>query len=197
MSVGIASIVEGHGEVKSVPSLLTLILNTLGIHDIYALDPMRVHRQEVVKPGQLEQKIKVLVATRRNVGAILVLLDADEDCPAELAPALLDRAGKNTHLPVRVVLARREFEAWFLGCTEPFRGFMGIPDNAVAPEDPEEERDAKGRLERNMHGASYSSKVDQVRFVKRMDLDACRQHCRSFDKLFRDVQALVNAIGEV
>lgn len=40
-----------------------------------------------------------------------VLLDADDDCPAELGPSLLKRCREATGLPVAVVGADREFHA--------------------------------------------------------------------------------------
>jgi hypothetical protein len=52
----------------------------------------------------------------RRPDVILVLLDADEVCPATLAAALLARA--RTQLPhdcpIGVVVANREYEEWFL-----------------------------------------------------------------------------------
>ncbi len=187
------AIVEGHGEVKSVPVLLNLILRSMNVWTVHPdPKPIRLHRQKLVKEGELETAIKLAQKKRKNVGAILVLLDADKDCPARLGPELLRRARGATRLPVAVVLPKREFEAWFLGCLESFRGFMGIPVESEAPENPETVG-GKGRLDRLCHGMRYSSAVDQVEFVRRMDIVLCRRRCPSFDKLFRDVRALVDA----
>lgn len=195
--MAIASIVEGRGEAKSLPSLLSMLLSRLEAHDIYPVDPILVHRQKVVKPGELEEAIAWAVRKRKNVGAILVLLDADDDCPAKLAPKLVERAKNSTHLPVKVVLAKREFEAWFLGCKESFRGFMGIAEDAVSEAVPEEEPDPKGLLKRNMRGTKYAASVHQADFVRKMNIDLCRESCPSFDKLIRDVQDLVGKAREV
>jgi len=51
----------------------------------------------------------------RNNGWILILLDADDDCPAELGPTIVDLArGIKPHCRMAVVLPKREYEAWFL-----------------------------------------------------------------------------------
>ena len=56
-------------------------------------------------------------------GAILILLDADNDCPAELGIELLRRARlARADRPIRAVLAKTEYEAWFLAATTLDRG---------------------------------------------------------------------------
>jgi hypothetical protein len=127
-SAGIVAIVEGHGDANAVPVLLSRILRFMNVDAVHPDKPIRLKRQRIVKEGELEKAITQLaMKKRRNAGAILVLLDADKNCPALLGPELLRRAQRVTHLPVAVVLAKKEFEAWFLGCLESFRGFMGIP----------------------------------------------------------------------
>ena len=109
-------------------------------------------------------------------------------------PELLSRARNATGLHVSVVLAKMEFESWFLACLESFRGFMGVPEDAVALENPEAL--GKGRLEGICKPVNYKSTVHQVEFVRCMDIAACRERCPSFDKLCRDLEALVNALAQ-
>ncbi len=56
------------------------------------------------------------LAWLRQPDAILVLLDADEDCPVTLAASLLARARTQvpSDCPIGVVVANRKYEAWFL-----------------------------------------------------------------------------------
>jgi len=191
MSTFIVPIVEGHGEEAAVPALVTTILEKLGTSGVYVARPLRKHRNKIVKPQELEQAIRLAIKRRKNVGAVLVLLDADDDCPAKLGPQLLARARKvRADVPVAVVFAKREFEAWFLGCKEAFRGFMGIPTDAHAP-DNAEDVSAKGRLQSNMRGAKYIPSIHMVDFVRKMHFDRSRERCPSFDKLLRDVEYLV------
>jgi hypothetical protein len=125
------------------------------------------------------------------VGGVLVLLDADDDCPRDLAETLLQRAKSETRLPVSVVLPQMEFEAWFLACKEKLRGVRGIREDATSPEHPEGIRGAKGQLSRNMvPGRRYIEVDDQVALVEKMDIQLCKEQCRSFRKLVREIEYL-------
>lgn len=195
MSLAVAAIVEGHAEVESVPLLLRRIFAQLGVSDIQVSRPFRVKRNRVVKAGELERAISQTIRDRAEVGGIMVVIDSDDDCPAELGPQLLDRAKKVTHLPVAVVLANREFECWFLGSKESLRGINGILENASAPPNPENIRGAKEHLTRNMaQGRRYLEVDDQATFAERFDLNAARRTCPSFDKCFREAEHLLHEV---
>ena len=92
-----------------------------------------------------------------NDGAVLILIDAGDDCPGKLGPELLARAVA-IHPPDRtaVVLAKKEFEAWYLAGAESLAGHRGIAADFTAPEDSESIRGAKGRLSAAMEGARLS-----------------------------------------
>jgi len=193
----IVPIVEGQGEVQAVPVLVRRILNELlGIWDVAVAKPVLCKRNQVVKPGKLDERIRIAQTDRENPRAILVLLDTDpDDCPAALGPQLLEKARMATSMPVAVVLANLEFEAWFLAAKESLRGFHGIREDARAPDNPEAIRAAKGELSKNMsEGRRYLPTVDQAALCSKLDLDLCRNRCLSFKKLVRDVHALVDAM---
>ena len=133
MSLTVAAIVEGHAEVESFPVLLRRIFAQLGVSDIQVTRPFRVKRNRVVKAGELERALSQTIRDRDGVAAIMVLIDSDDDCPAELGRQLLDRTRKTTQMPVSVVLAHREFECWFLGSKESLRGINGIIETATSP----------------------------------------------------------------
>lgn len=195
MSLAVAAIVEGHAEVESVPLLLRRIFAQLGASDIQVARPFRVKRNRVVKPGELERAISQTIRDRSAVGGIMVLIDSDDDCPAQLGPQLVDRAKKVTRLPVAVVLANREFECWFLGSKESLRGINGILEDATVPLNPENIRGAKEHLTRNMaRGRRYLEVDDQATFAEKFDLNAARRWCPSFDKFFRGAEGLLHAI---
>src|SRR5207249_131651 len=120
----IASIVEGDGEVEAVP-LLIRRLAALQVPEMFLQvpRPIRVKRDKVVKPGELERAIELAARQAGRGGAIFILLDADDDCPAELAPSLLARARQaRSDFPVGLALAKCEYEAWFLAAAESLRG---------------------------------------------------------------------------
>ena len=195
MSRAIAAIVEGHAEVEAVPVLLRRIFAQLGASEIQVARPFRVKRNRVVKAGELERAISQTIRDRAAVGGIMVLIDSDDDCPAELGLQILDRAKKATQLPVAVVLANREFECWFLGSKESLRGVNGIVETATAPLNPENIRGAKEHLTQNMtRGRRYLAVDDQVTFAERFDLSLARQRCPSFDKCFREAERLLTAM---
>lgn len=196
MSVNIVPIVEGQSEVESVPVLLRRVRERLRTYGVDVARPFRVKRNSVVRKGELERAVRQAVRSRDNAGCVLVLLDADDDCPAELAPSLLERCEQVTNLPVAVVLANKELEGWFLGAKESLRGVRGIRDDTVAPPDPEGIRGAKERLTQNMAGGRrYSEVDDQPALADKMDLDLTRRRCPSFDKFLRDVERLLQQIG--
>jgi len=179
--VSIVSIVEGFAETESLP----ILLRRMGADPAR---PFRVKRNKVVKPGELERAVIQAMRDRVGATAVVVLLDADDDCPAQLAPALLARARSVTPLPVSVVFAVRELEAWFLGSIESLRGHRGIAADASWNGDPETPRGAKGRVESMMIDRTYLDTDDQPALMAKLDIEAARLRCPSLDKLLRDLE---------
>lgn len=195
-SLVLVPIVEGHSEVQSVPVLLRRLLAERDRYEVKVVRPVRVGRYKVVRPGELERACKLARRRPEGCDAILLLLDADDDCPKEIAPDLLRRAtGTSAGLPAAVVLAKTEFEAWFLGSLESLRGVRGIAETAVSPENPEGIRDAKGYLSRQMtSGRTYVEVDDQPALADRFDLWLARQRCPSLDKFIRDAEAILDTM---
>jgi len=195
MELAILPIVEGQSEVESVPILLRRICVQMQAYNIQIARPYRVKRNKVVKTGELERAITQGIRDRGNIGAILLLLDAEDDCPAVLSPVLSERCRQTTHLPVAVVLATIEMEGWFIGGKESLRGVCGIKPDAVAPPNPESIRGAKERLSKNMDlGRRYLEVDDQPTLAAQVDFDLTKGRCPSFDKFLREVHNLINKI---
>lgn len=145
-----ACIVEGQGDAEAVPGLVRRIawsfFPAIELHS----EAFRFPRNQLLRPGVLESKIELVVRRIGRQGAVLVILDADDDYPARLGPALLERARRaRPDLALGVVLAKREFEAWFLAAAESLRGWRGLPETLEAPGDPEAIRGAKEWLGRS------------------------------------------------
>jgi hypothetical protein len=156
--------------------------------------PIRVPRSRLSRPGELERAVQLAVRNLGGAGAVLVLVDADDDCPAVTGPEWLRRSHAEcpVGVTIRVTLAKAEFESWLLGSVESLRGIRGIAANATAPADPERVRGAKERLRECMQpGRYYSETIDQPALTAQFDLQAARAHCPSFRKLYRDVDALI------
>ena len=146
---------------------------------------------QVVETGELERAIELAVLKGGLDGRVLLLIDADEDCPAELGPSLLTRAQQaRRDILIGVVLAKCEFEAWFLGSLESLgEEYRLVPDPAL-PRHPEEIRGTKEHLG-TLLGIAYSEVVDQPSMAARFDMGTARKTCPSFDKFWRTAEWLL------
>ena len=199
MTVKIGCIVEGKGEEQAVPILIRCI--TKNLYPELSIDiprPFRVSRNQVVKTGEIERAVNFIARKIGGRGAIFILLDSDDDCPAQLGPELLCRALEaRSDLLIAVVLARREFEAWFLAAAESLRGYKGLKNDLESPSNPEEIRGAKEWLGQRMDGnRKYSPTADQPGFTNCFDLDQAR-YADSFDKCYRDIVRLLGELQKV
>jgi len=184
--VKVAAIVEGDGEVVALP----ILLRRLGDWQtpdivIQALPPIRVRRDRFLNRDEEFRRHLLLAAAKCGEGGwILVLLDADDDSPAILAREILERARSCVpHRRVSVVLANREYEAWFIAAAESLngqRGFTFDPADVIAPELP---RDAKGWIKAHIASGVYGETTDQPAFSARMSLEQAFERSRSFRKL--------------
>ena len=189
----IVTIVEGHGEVEAVPVLLRRIAHQVA--PAAAMDvprPIRVKRNRLLREGELERAVGLAAAKAEAHGCILILLDANGDCPAQLAPIVLRRAvAARRDRDIRVVLAKMEYEAWFLAAAASLAGRLGIDKDIAPPPDPEAIRDAKGWLSGKMPpGQPYRETLHQAALSATLDLEAARE-APSFDKLWRDASSLI------
>jgi hypothetical protein len=192
----IAAIVEGVGECAAVPILVRRIAQTLDPSLVPEVHPViRFPASKLVKEGEIERAVELAARKNAGQGGILVLLDCDDGCPAEDGPAMLQRAVKaRSDLPVAVVFAKREFEAWFLAAAESLRGQRGLPGDLTGPPDPEAIRGAKEWLQDRMpRGQSYAESSDQPALAAVFDLSAARR-AESFDKCHREVVRLVTVL---
>ncbi len=192
----VASVVEGQGEAAALPVLLRRLVAEIDPdRPSQILPPVRVNRTKMTRPSEAEKYLGLAMAKLGDqLGAVLVLLDADDDCAATLGPELL-RICRNIRpdVSVSVVLAVAEFEAWFLASADTLGGRRGLPADLEAPADPETIRDAKGWLRaRRIDGLGYSPTVDQPALAALFDLATARARAASFDKLWRDVERLMN-----
>lgn len=193
--ITIASVVEGEGEVTALPRLLYKLAAELGVVHLRTPVPFRRNRGSLVAPGGIERAVASVALRITGAGGVLVLLDADDDCPADLGPVLLARAkSARPDVHVSVVLAMREFEAWFLAAAPSFAGALGVPEDLASPPQPEEVRGAKEWLTGHRSiGRPYKPTVDQAQLVSAFDVKLAREHSPSFDKLYREIMALLRA----
>jgi hypothetical protein len=195
----IKPIVEGHGEVAALPVLLRRVAGEcFGIWNVPLLRPgrypaTRLLRREngVWTPGPDFAKAGQH-ALNEGATCILAVLDLDDGCPKVVYESLVASLGAATGLsPSCLVLAKCEYEAWFLASCESLKDGIG-----PYPEDPEIVRDAKGALERHLQlEFPYVETTDQPGYSSRIDLKAAYRRSRSFRKLVKDFRHLLTRLG--
>lgn len=191
-----APIVEGHGEVHAIRTLLQRIwIELLKADHLEVLQPIRVSRFKLTRPDELLRAIDLaalkLVDAVAEIGdptLVLVLLDANGDPPCILGPRLLGIAARERrHLDVSCVVANVEYETWFVAGAESLGEFLRLPSAAEIPGEPEASGHKKAWIEGHFRGR-YTETVDQPRLTAAMDLHLCRQRSPSFDKLVRELE---------
>ncbi len=142
----IVALGEGQSDCESIPTLLTRLAQHGGFDRPVIKRPIRFRRNRIEKEGELHRLLDLACRKLQRPGGILILLDADEDCPAEIGPRIERAAASEcAGIPVAVVLAKRMFESWLLAGAE---GLVegGEIEPTDFPEQPEEIRNAKDWL---------------------------------------------------
>lgn len=192
----IQPIVEGHGEVSAVPVLLRRLRDESRAYGLEIGKPIRRKRSELVQEVPLRRSVR-LALLQPDCRAILILFDSDDDCPKRLSPVLESWARTEAgDIPCAVVMAHREYEAWFLASIESLRGKRGIRRDAEAHPNPEIPRGAKSELEECMEpGSAYSETTDQTPLTVAFDMAKAYARCRSFQRMTKAFGTLVTGAG--
>jgi hypothetical protein len=186
----IACIVEGDGEVRALPVLLRRLAESRGIFDIRIPAPIRVHRDQFMRRDEEFRRKLLLAAAKADGGTVLILLDADDDCPVTLAAGLNRRALEVLgEVIVAVVVPQREYEAWFLAAAGSLAGKRGLQEDLVAPMNSDAVRNAKGWLSERMSNGRYHEVSDQPAMSAVLDIDEALAASRSFRKFVKECDA--------
>ncbi len=201
MHLCVAPIIEGHGETDAVGVLLRRIAAELLGITIEVVKPFRLPRGKLLpgrpgarrlNPHELSRAldtacISLKYSTPNARRLALLLCDADEDLACELAPQVLSVAGKvRSDLDLICVMARREYETWFIAASESLERYLLLrPGDALVAADPE----AYGEkwISDRFRGPSYQKTVDQAKLTAAMDLALC-ERSSSFAKLVRELR---------
>jgi hypothetical protein len=198
MMVRLGCVVEGNGEEAALPILIRRIAERIdpGLY-VDISRPVIIKRSRLAERfGELERGMEKAIQSMSGRGAVFVLLDSDDDLPCQLGPALLERVKTaRPDLPSAVVLAKREYEAWFLAAAESLGGKRGLPDNLQPPSDPEAIQGAKEWLRRHWpKGRKYNETTDQPALTALFDMDLARSRSDSFDKCYREIERLLRLL---
>ncbi len=192
----IQPIVEGHGEVPAVPVLLRKLGELMQIPHVAVGSPIRQKRSQLTREDGLKRAVQMARAQPGCKG-ILVMFDADDDCPKEVAPNFLKWAQEAAApLPCSVVIPNREYEGWFLASLESLLEQRGIHPAEPYDKDSEAKRDAKGELEDRFGGGfRYFEKTDQPSFTALADWSLVHARSRSFRKMVKETRNLFRGSG--
>ena len=155
-------------------------------------------RSNLTKPDGVE---RVFGYAAGSHDAVLIVVDADKDCPVEMARELAGRVRVLAPpIPTAVVAAKSAFEAWLLADLESIagkrvKGRVLIPAGVRRPEDPDEVRNAKSALIALMaKGTTYKETTDQPALASMIDIDLVRERSRSFRRLLDAVSGIADAV---
>lgn len=189
-------IVEGDGDAAALPELLVRIIQErYGRFDVYVAQG----KSKVVKANsrdKLESSLdKFLLHAQKKpgCGAILILLDADTDCPVTLAQTLAERCAQiGSKYPVEIVCADRSYESWLLASLQTIVGMHGIPESSALSRSAEEVPNPKAWLSSQMpSGQTYKETTHQASLSRAIDLEMAHINSRSFRRLCHAVEQLL------
>ncbi len=212
MTLYIAPIVEGQTEEKCVARLLYRVWQELLSQPtrLQVLKPFRGRRDALVHPngvvlGQMVHKqfLKLHAKTKKEVDAtslLLILLDAEDDCPAELAPKLLRIAiDVCKDAQIACVLAKKMFENWIVAGCKTLAGKHRLPDDLQPPKNPEDYKGAawlEAQIKRQDKKRKYRKPIDAEVFVQSMNVTTCLETAPSFAKLCRELQKCLPTVQD-
>jgi hypothetical protein len=189
-------IVEGPGDMAAVPLLVRRALQARERWDWTV-----GHAKKAGGVNTFRNKAEAFLryaAQEPDCGGILVLLDLDDGCACDEARALAEQARSFLlPVPVTIVLACREYEAWFLASLPTLAGNDGLPADLTYPGPVENPRDVKGWLTAQMpRGRAYKETTHQEKFTARLDFGLAQERSRSFQRLCHAIDQLFEASGE-
>ena len=195
----IVPVVEGPGDRSAVPILLRAILWEHFCRYDIGVDKTKSAKgkQKLIRDYE---KFLRYASIEPSCAAIIVLLDADDECPVEEVSRLVERTKLlELRQPVTIVEANREYETWFVASLDSqqgtaIRGRLGIADSVSYQGDVEEVH-AKSWLKRRMpRGRTYKETSDQASLSPLIDIEHTQGRSRSFQRLCHAVEEILCAI---
>lgn len=204
----IIPIVEGHGEERAVPHLIKRWLWHRRFHQYFDVPDAAINTKGCGKLKAAYNRHRhlgvehyVSAALRGQPDAIIIILDADNECMNRgsengLGPELLARARNVApHMPIAVVAANPEYEAWFLASIESIRTAGLLPERSKGVPgimSPESHRGCK-KLIADLLCCPYEETVHQLELSRALAFSPIvRYRSPSYDKLLRDLERILH-----
>ena len=205
----IVPIVEGHGEERAIPCLMRRWLRYRGFCKFFEVPGLAINAKGCGKLKAPYDRLRhigiehyVEAALRNKPDAILIVIDADEEClnrdPSNgLGPKLVSRAKDVAGtIPLGVVVANREYEAWFLASITSIRAAGLFPNriNVNGNFNPELPRDCKGIIA-SLMGCPYEETIHQLKLTERLTFSPkAKYRSPSYGKFQRDLERLTREV---
>ena len=197
----IIAVVEGDGEERAAPQLIRRILGErMRRYDINVPRPI-IAKGTSTFDKKAEQFLRY--AVKEGCDGILVLIDADDECPYEKARIVSQKASAlGLDVPIAVVYAKSEYETWFISSLsshtgDGIRNRLGLDPSVNTPDNVEDIRGAKEWLSSHMpFGRRYKATADQEQLTPHIDFDLTHCRSRSFRRLCHAVEQLVEAMDD-
>jgi len=146
----VACVVEGHGERTAIPILVKRVAQALGLA-VTVPPAIRDKRSRLITEDGLRRAVGLAAVSVNAPRRVLVVLDADGDCPAQLGPRMQTWAqDARPDVPCAVIVAKQEYEAWLIAGASGLGGQRGLPAVFQGPPDPEDILGAKEWVSRHM-----------------------------------------------
>lgn len=177
-------LVEGHGEADAVLNLLVRMARARSDSLAWA-PPLRwanLHQWSADKRGGVQAGVD-FIRGKKNAASLLILRDADEGCPRQLAPAVATQLrALGAPFPVAYVLFKPEYEVLFLPCLARMAGreLDGRPGLVAGATWTGAHWEAKRGLKEWLSnhfapGKIYKPTMDQRALTQLIDLDTLRR----------------------
>lgn len=136
--------------------------------------PVPLHgRDRAIVPNGIEGYVATSAGRPGCVG-VLIVLDGEGDCVAQLGPALSDRARKITGKPVFVALADHDYEDWIYASVETLQ----LGDIAYDPS-----KRGVTTLQKVLRPTKYVKPVWQPRLTSRIDINMAASRSPSLKRM--------------
>jgi hypothetical protein len=196
----IQPLVEGRGEEAAIPNLIRRIASDAESYGAKVAQGHFHPRGKMRKLEELKDFIKV-AKRQRGCAAILVIFDADDECPGDINDDLLE-AARLEALPhvLAMVYPVRMIESWLLASPSALREYFDLTEIQLADLhtlDPDSVRNPKAMLQRLTPAPdTYVSSVDMAGICSLLDIGEALSRSRSFKKFYQETISLLESIGE-
>ncbi len=176
-------VVEGHGDAAALPVLARRIAAERFQNYTLTTSTWRLPRSQATSSA-LARAVRLVAydvaSSGASSGGVLVVFDADRECPVELADSI--RGVQVGPGAVGIAIANREYEAWILAAIESLAQNRLVRDATPVVGDPDALRNPKATLDERLH-SRYKVTSDQEALSGSVDLELACGNSRSFRHL--------------